>query len=140
MRTNVLFGPFDHNTSHRRSEKITPYILIPAVNAKHVTTFTPYTESHHAFTHSCWAVTFIPMHYEEYFHLGQVQGEVCRQPPSAVVIAEECFKLCRSASIFNNVHWVPEEYDKSVTQRASFIVSLSMATIMGCSHRCRLSM
>ena len=68
MRTNILFGPFDQNTFHRSPEKITPYIVIPAVNAKHVTTVTAYSESHHAFTHSFWAVTFIPMHYEDYFH------------------------------------------------------------------------
>jgi len=68
MRTNILFGPFDQNTFQRSPEKITPYIVIPAVNAKHVTTVTVYYESHHAFTYSFWAVTFIPMHYKEYFH------------------------------------------------------------------------
>jgi hypothetical protein len=62
MHTNVLCGSFDQNTFHRSPEKITPYIVIPAVNTKHVTTVTEYSESHHAFTHSLWAVTFIAMH------------------------------------------------------------------------------
>jgi len=59
MHTNILFGPFDQNTFHRSPEKITLYIVTPAVNAKHVTTVTGYYESHHACTHSLWVVSHL---------------------------------------------------------------------------------
>jgi hypothetical protein len=91
MCTNMLFGPFDHSTFHRSSESIARYTVTPAANAKHVTTVTAYSESHRAFTHSLWAVTFIRKHYKQHF-----TGGSCRVQHVAVVTARECFKLCKA--------------------------------------------
>lgn len=142
MHANTLFGPFNQNTFHRSPEKITPYIVIPAVNAKHVTTVTAYSQSHHAFfllilsgqspSYHCTMRNTFTRGNCRVEYVGNHNLQLWSEPKNASRCAKvhqflikipgawRVWQICYTEGLF---HCFPEH-----------------VTIMGCAHRCYLSM